>query len=208
LISAVSSQETRFDSPELLYYNEHIVMLYSRGISVIITNQIKKDFHAEGDKVIRKAENHDYPFLREMLYEAIYVHEGEEKPPFSVLDTPELKRYTQGWKKGTDAGYIAEIGGRPAGAAWVRLFKNVQTGGYGFVDSQTPELCLAVKKQYRGAGVGTAMLQSLLEELKELGFRKMSLSVDRENQAVSLYKRFGFTIIEERKIDFLMVKKL
>ncbi|MGM0652978.1 MAG: hypothetical protein ACQES4_09410 [Bacillota bacterium] len=42
---------------------------------------------------IRRAEANDYPFMREMLYEAIFIPEGEEKPPFSVTDDPEIYKY-------------------------------------------------------------------------------------------------------------------
>ncbi len=158
--------------------------------------------------IIRPADTKDYPFLRQMLYEAIYIPEGEAKPPLSILDAPEINKYISGWKKTDDAGFIAEIEGKALGAAWARLFENADAGGYGFVDNETPELCLAIYEEYRGMGVGTALMQALIEKLKALGYKKISLSVDKANRAVTLYKRLGFKVIKEQETDFLMVKDL
>ena len=43
------------------------------------------------------AETKDYFFLRQMLYEAIHIPEGEAKPPLSILDAPEINKYVCGW---------------------------------------------------------------------------------------------------------------
>lgn len=158
--------------------------------------------------IIRPAETKDYPFLRQMLFEAIFIPEGEAKPALSILDTPELAKYVSGWKKDNDVGFIAEIKGEAVGAAWTRRFENTDAGGNGFVDNETPELCLAISEKYRGMGVGTVLMQALLKELKGLGYQKISLSVDKVNRAVTLYKSLGFKVIKEQKTDYLMVKEL
>lgn len=49
--------------------------------------------------IIRPAVTNDYLFLRQMLFEAIFIPEGEAKPAHSILDTPELDKYVSGWKK-------------------------------------------------------------------------------------------------------------
>jgi ribosomal protein S18 acetylase RimI-like enzyme len=156
----------------------------------------------------RPADASDYRFLRQMLYEAIFILEGEAKPALAILDTPELDKYLSGWKKDDDVGIIAEIEGEAVGAAWTRRFENADAGGYGFVDNETPELCLAISEKYRGMGVGTVLMQALLRELKGLGYQKISLSVDKVNRAVTLYKSLGFKVIKEQETDFLMVKEL
>lgn len=158
--------------------------------------------------IIRPADIENYPFLRQMLYEAIFIPEGEAKPPLTILDAPELNKYLSGWKKIDDVGFIAEIEGEAVGAGWTRLFENTDAGGYGFVDNETPELCLAIREKYRGIGVGTALMQTLLQELKALGYKKISLSVDKANRAVNLYKRLEFKVLKEQETDFLMVKDL
>jgi ribosomal protein S18 acetylase RimI-like enzyme len=158
--------------------------------------------------IIRPADTKDYPFLRQMVYEAIFVPEGETKPPLSILDAPEINKYVCGWKKTDDVGFIAEIEGEDSGAAWARLYENADAGGYGFIDNETPELGLAIYEKFRGMGVGTALMQALLSELWVLGYKKVSLSVDKANRAVALYKRLGFKVIKEQETDFLMVKDL
>jgi ribosomal protein S18 acetylase RimI-like enzyme len=157
---------------------------------------------------IRHADSNDYPFLRQMLYEAIFVPDGEEKPPLSILNLPELDKYVSGWKKVDDVGFIAEIEGEAVGAAWTRLSENADAGGYGFVDNETPELSLAISEDYRGAGIGTALMKALLQELNLLGYKKISLSVVKANRAATLYRRLGFKVIKEQETDFLMVKEL
>ena len=51
-------------------------------------------------------------------------------------------------------------------------------------------------------------MQALLEVLKVLGYKKLSLSVDKANRAVNLYKKLEFKMIKEQETDFLMVKYL
>ncbi len=43
---------------------------------------------------------------------------------------------------------------------------------------------------------------------KVLGYKKLSLSVDKANRAVTLYKRLEFKVIKKQEADFLMVKYL
>lgn len=42
------------------------------------------------DYEIREIKKEEYPLLRDFLYEAIFVPEGMEPPPRSILDTPQL----------------------------------------------------------------------------------------------------------------------
>lgn len=157
---------------------------------------------------IRQAEAKDYPFMREMLYESIFIPEGEDRPPFSIIDDPAIYKYINGWMKASDIGFIAELGGEAVGAAWARLFENAEAGGYGFVDNSTPELGLAVSKEYRSKGIGTALMKALMAELKQKGYERISLSVDKLNRAVDFYKKLGFKVIKEKDTDYLMIKYL
>jgi len=159
-------------------------------------------------KTIRLADSADYSFLRQMLYAAIFIPEGEAKPPLSFLDSPDLDKYLNGWMKATDCGFIGEIEGEAIGAAWTRLFENAAAGGYGFIDNKTPELCLAVSEHCHGIGIGSALMKALLSELKCRGYKKISLSVDKANRAVTLYKKLGFKVVKEQNTDFLMIKDL
>lgn len=60
------------------------------------------------------------------------------------------------------------------GAAWYRLFTENQKG-YGYVDSNTPEIGIAVKDDVRGNGIGTLLLKKLFETALEDGYTSLSL---------------------------------
>lgn len=159
--------------------------------------------------IIRRAKTEDYFFLREMLYLSIFIPVGKERPPFSIIDTPEIYKYIKGWMNEDDLGFIAEVENISVGAAWARLFKNKETGGYGFIDRKTPELALAVDINYREMGLGTKLMEHLLNESGEKRYQQISLSVDQANHnAIVLYKKLGFKIIQSRETDYLMIKQL
>ncbi|MDD2266909.1 GNAT family N-acetyltransferase [Sulfuricurvum sp.] len=47
--------------------------------------------------------------------------------------------------------------------------------------------------EYRGMGIGSLLLDSMIEEAGELGYARLSLAVDRRNDAaLDFYKRFEF----------------
>jgi ribosomal protein S18 acetylase RimI-like enzyme len=67
------------------------------------------------------------------------------------------------------------------------------------------ELGIAVLPQFRGVGVGSALLDSALTVASEKGFKKVNLSVFRTNKnAMNLYKRFGFKKVGEKKKQFYL----
>lgn len=141
---------------------------------------------------IRSAEQSDEPFLWEMLYLAIFVPPDGTPLPRSVLQEPAIARYVLNW--GTwpgDRGLIAEIDGKPVGAAWLRQFPEWDPG-YGYVDAATPELSISVVAEHRGKGIGSALLERLL---KNAG--AVSLSCDPANPAWHLYLRHGFTPLRD-----------
>jgi GNAT superfamily N-acetyltransferase len=70
--------------------------------------------------------------------------------------------------------------------AWLRCFPASEPG-YGFVDESTPELSIAVLPAYRGKGIGSRLLERLLQ-----GVDAASLSCDPANPAWRLYVRLGF----------------
>lgn len=53
---------------------------------------------------------------------------------------------------------------------------------------------MIVKKEYRGRGIGSDILDFLIAKAKEMGFSEMAIGVDKDNiAALNLYKKFGFT---------------
>ena len=154
---------------------------------------------------IRNATGDDHWFIRKMMFEAVFIPEGQERPGVDVIDLPELQKYTWDWMKPTDSGCIAIAEGKPVGAAWSRLF-TAEEPGYGYVAEGIPEVSMAVDLEWRGKGVGSDLLDRLCQILQEKGYRQISLSVDQRNPAVSLYRRKGFHVHEVGKTDYVMTQ--
>ncbi len=151
--------------------------------------------------IIREIRPEEHNLLREFLYQAIYLPEGVEPPPRSVVDLPELQVYVADF--GTRPGdycMVAEAEGNVVGAAWCRIMED-----YGHIDSSTPSLAISLLPEYRGQGTGTRLLNGLLLLLRENGYRRASLSVQKENPALRLYHRTGFRIAAEKGTEYLML---
>ena len=151
--------------------------------------------------IIRKIRPEEHDLLREFLYQAIYLPEGMEPPPRSVVDLPELQVYIADF--GTRPGdhcIVAEAAGKVVGAAWCRIMED-----YGHIDNGTPSLAISLLPEYRGQGTGTQLLNGLLCLLRENGYQRASLSVQKENPALRLYQRTGFHILAERGTEYLML---
>jgi ribosomal protein S18 acetylase RimI-like enzyme len=142
--------------------------------------------------VVRRGTPQDVRFLRDMLHHAYY---WKERAPDAGPGPVQL--YVKAWGRPGDAAVIALEEGFPVGAAWFRLFSE-SAPGYGFVDERTPELAIAVVPNARGKGVGTKLLDALVERAREQGFEAISLSVDKRNSgAIALYRQHGFEQVGE-----------
>ena len=64
---------------------------------------------------------------------------------------------------------------------------------------------ISVLKEYRGLGIGSKLMKQILKALKEQGYKQVSLSVQKENYAVDMYKKVGFRILNENKEDYIMI---
>ena len=72
----------------------------------------------------------------------------------------------------------------------------------------TPSLAMSVLKAYRGMGIGTLLLTQMLLAEKAAGYAKISLSVQKDNYAVKLYRKAGFTTVKETTEEYIMVADL
>ena len=79
----------------------------------------------------------------------------------------------------------------PVGAAWWRLFPP-EDPGFGFVNASTPEVAIGVVEDWRGRGIGARLLDALIVRARAEGLPALSLSVEKDNDAVHLYERAGF----------------
>jgi GNAT superfamily N-acetyltransferase len=150
----------------------------------------------------------DVGFLWDMLYQIACWRPGGcagSKPPREeVLAYPSVVHYVEGWGRPGDAAVVAvdPIDGRRIGAAWYRPM-SPEEPGYGFVDTSTPEVAIAVVPDRRGTGVGKALLQAILSMARSQGFDALSLGVRRKiSAAVRLYERNGFVKLFAIDSDF------
>ena len=150
---------------------------------------------------IRTMKKQEFPLLEDFLYEAIFIPEGMEVPPRSVISLPELQTYIKdfGLLK-DDFALIAEIEKQIVGAVWVRIIND-----YGHIDSSTPSLAISLYKDYRKHGIGIAMMKEMLNLLRNHGYKSVSLSVQKANYAAQMYQKLGFKIVNENKDEWIMI---
>ena len=150
---------------------------------------------------LRAATAADLPFLWDVLYEAIFVPQGQAPPPRTVLRDPRVSHYLTGFPKHPgDGGLVAETTAGPVGAAWHRRMP-ASDPGYGFVRADVPEVTVALMPPYRGQGIGTALLRQLLADAGAAGYPALSLSVQAQNPARRLYERLGFVRVPSLVAD-------
>lgn len=146
----------------------------------------------------------EYCLLDDFLYEAIYVPDGIEPPPKSVISCPELQVYiVEFGKRKHDRALVAEVRGNIVGVIWARIMND-----YGHIDNDTPSLAMSVYQKYRGLGIGTSLLKQLIVVERLAGYSKISLSALKENYAVKMYEKEGFTIVDENSEEYIMTVNL
>ena len=153
---------------------------------------------------LRLLKNEEKEILNDFLYEAIFIPEGVEPPDREIINQPELAVYYEDFGEGkADHCIVCEEDGRIVGAVWTRIMYD-----YGHVDDDTPSFAISLYKEYRGRGYGTQMMIKMLELLKEKGYSKASLAVQKANYAVRMYLKTGFKVVDENEEEFIMVNEL
>ncbi len=154
--------------------------------------------------VIRELRSDETYILKDFLYEAIFIPEGEVPPDRSIVERPELRVYYEDFGKySSDLCIVAEDNGKITGAVWTRIMDD-----YGHVDDDTPSFAISLYKEYRGRGTGTRLMTAMLDHLRAKGYRRASLAVQKENYAVRMYEKVGFRIIDEDQSEYIMVCEL
>lgn len=155
------------------------------------------------DYYIREIRENEYSILSDFLYEAIFIPEGMEKPPKSIIKQPELQVYIADFGKADDWCLVAEIKEKIVGAVWVRIMND-----YGHIDDETPSFAISIYEECRNLGIGTALMKAMLQFLREKGYKQTSLSVQKANYAVNMYRKAGFEVVGENKEEYVMLCKL
>ena len=88
-----------------------------------------------------------------------------------------------------DGTLVALVGSEIVGSLHVEVGRH----GYG-------ELGMALVREWRGKGIGSALLSAAIEDARRRGLHKLSLSVFAHNEpAIALYRKFGF-VQEGRRV--------
>ena len=154
--------------------------------------------------ILREIKENETEILKDFLYEAIFIPEGMELPPREIIEQPELKLYYDGFGIGeADFCIVADDEGKVIGAVWTRIMND-----YGHVDEETPSFAISLYKEYRGQGIGTKLMKEMLNLLKEKGYKRASLAVQKANYAVKMYENVGFKVVDENDEEYIMVCEL
>lgn len=135
--------------------------------------------------------------LTDFLYEAIFQKDTSKLAPRTIIQESSLWVYIDefGTKK-DDYCFVAELNNRIVGAVWVRYIK-----AFGHINDAVPEFAISAYPQYRGKGIGTALMRKMLEHLRLKGYSRTSLAVQKDNYAVKMHQSVGFEICDENERD-------
>jgi len=192
-----------------VYTEDSVITVNAHSYTIITAHKMKWSRRMALDVTVRVIAEADHALLEDFLYYAIFLPPGTEQPPREIIFEPEIYIYIKNFgDKPDDCGVAAERDGKIVGAAWTRIIP-----AFGHIGDQTPELAISVLPECRGQNIGTMLMCSLFDLLRERGYHRTSLSVQKDNPAVRFYKRLGYKITDEKldhagHEDYIMVKEL
>ena len=142
-----------------------------------------------------------------MLYEAVFWRASVTKPSFEEgLAYPDVSKSLADWGKRTgDTAVIATQNSIPVGASWYRFWTN-DNFIRGYIDEFTPVLVIGVHHDYRQRGIGTKMIEWLIDRASKQSTQKISLMVSKDNYALNLYRQRGFGEYADKGDALIMVR--
>lgn len=153
---------------------------------------------------IRELRQTETSLLNDFLYEAIFIPEGIDPPPKTIIQRPEIQVYVENFgDREDDIALVAEVDGMVVGAVWARIMND-----YGHIDDETPSLAISLYKDYRNYGLGTEMMFQIINKLRSKGYSKISLAVQKANYAVKMYRKVGFEVFNKNDEEYIMICRL
>ena len=161
------------------------------------------------DLLLKESQTADIPFMREMLYEAVFWRKSEDTPSFEEGQAdPEVSKSLVDWgARDGDTAVIAMIDSICVGAAWYRYW-TASNNIRGYVEETTPVVVIGVHNDYRRQGIATKMMKWLVERASRDSIHRLSLSVSKDNVALNLYLQQGFEEYEDIGDSLLMVREV
>ena len=157
-----------------------------------------------------KYQDADFPVMKEMLYEAVFWRKGPTTPSFEQgLALPDVKKAIADFgKRDGDVAVVAFSDDlTPVGAAWLRYW-NEENNVRGFIAENIPVLVIGVKGEFRQQGVGSRLVEWLIDYSVEQSIQQISLCVSKDNHALNLYQKTGFVEHSDLDHSFNMVRKI
>jgi ribosomal protein S18 acetylase RimI-like enzyme len=117
----------------------------------------------------------------------VFAAVAEERDGIATEPPVDIEARAASWT--LDGTFVAVVGTGILGLMHI----DVSRHGYG-------EIGMAVAREWRGLGVGSALMAAAIEWARETGLHKLSLSVWPYNTAaIALYRKYGF-VEEGRRI--------
>jgi GNAT superfamily N-acetyltransferase len=151
-------------------------------------------------KEIIETENDEF---LDILWSSLDFYPDQTGRKYDMVFRPDVKRYYEGWGKNDDCGFFAFYDKKPIGACWARMIdqKDLMYDDY-------PDLGLGLLFKFQGIGIGSLLLNHLLDYCKAK-YNGIRLVVNNRNQrAISFYLKHGFQmydndeIVSKMRIDF------
>ena len=150
-----------------------------------------------GDVTLRGATEDDYVFMRD-LYAATRAEEMrlfpfDEAQRAAFLDqqfAAQFAHYAAHYP--TCERNIIEAGGKPIGRLWIDEWRD-----------QIRLVDIALVPECRGSGIGSRLLQAVLERGKSAN-KDVTIHVEAFNPALRLYERLGFQHVDTNGVYHLM----
>jgi L-amino acid N-acyltransferase YncA/GrpB-like predicted nucleotidyltransferase (UPF0157 family) len=149
-----------------------------------ITLLAKVHYTIKKSLVIRKAELSDVDAITEIYNEAILT-------TTATFDTePKTTTERLQWLQSHDKRHpiwVAECGGKVVG--WISLSKLSDRSAY----NDTGEMSFYVKSEYRGNGIGTTLMQTIIKEALQLKYHTIIARIAGESDvSLHVHENFGF----------------
>ena len=110
----------------------------------------------------------------------LFAAVAEERDGIATEPPVDVESRAASWT--IDGTFVAVAGAEIVGSLHLELSRH----GFG-------EIGMAVAREWRGRGVGSALLAAAIEWARERGLHKLSLGVFAHNApAIALYRKFGF----------------
>ena len=111
---------------------------------------------------------------------------------WNMKTQPLADKWLEEIKNGNRLVYIYKINGEFIGEG--ALVLDAGDADYTIPNKRVYVSRMIVKKEYRNRGIGSTILEFLINKAKAMGFSEMTIGVDKDNtNALHLYRKYGFT---------------